>query len=295
MTKLILVLVLFFACLLPLSAACRKGAPGGGDLEEQLHATYVSTLMDANGFKVIQPGCVLVVQLDGIAACPSTKTAVMSVYEDGQVASESKSSILNAGKKIGALPIPGIGGSTAASGVPYGATACPGGTGRAYTMGEKVYLVKFEIRDQRKDTGLIFSLQSCGTCDPAAADPAHKPYRADLRVSLNKGFLASTDLKSIERVVGEVLAFPEDAASSADHDQPAASASQPSFAPIAPPPPAVPEPVAPSADVAAGMTPDQVKAALGEPLRVVKAGNKEIHTYKDLKVTFVNGRVSDIE
>ena len=47
--------------------------------------------------------------------------------------------------------------------------------------------------------------------------------------------------------------------------------------------------------MAEGQTIDQVVAALGQPLRKAKIGTKEIYTYKDLKVTFVNGKVKDIQ
>jgi len=45
------------------------------------------------------------------------------------------------------------------------------------------------------------------------------------------------------------------------------------------------------AEVAEGPTVDRVIAALGQPQRTAKIGDKEIYFYKDLKVTFVNGKV----
>jgi outer membrane protein OmpA-like peptidoglycan-associated protein len=47
--------------------------------------------------------------------------------------------------------------------------------------------------------------------------------------------------------------------------------------------------------VSTGLTPDEVVAALGQPPKKVKTGIKEIYYYKDLKVTFVNGKVTDVE
>jgi len=38
-----------------------------------------------------------------------------------------------------------------------------------------------------------------------------------------------------------------------------------------------------------------VKAALGPPEKIVNLGAKQIYVYKDLKVTFVNGKVSDVQ
>jgi hypothetical protein len=38
-----------------------------------------------------------------------------------------------------------------------------------------------------------------------------------------------------------------------------------------------------------------VVAAFGQPEKMVKLGAKEIYYYKDLKVTFVNGKVTDVQ
>ena len=58
---------------------------------------------------------------------------------------------------------------------------------------------------------------------------------------------------------------------------------------IPPPPPADP------VEIKIGQTTDQVIAALGQPLRKAKTATREIYFYKDLKVTFVNGKVKDVE
>jgi Domain of unknown function (DUF4352) len=52
----------------------------------------------------------------------------------------------------------------------------------------------------------------------------------------------------------------------------------------------------PTQTVEKGQTPDQVKAALGKPDKIVTTGTQMIYVYNDLaKVTFLNGRVSDVE
>ena len=56
-------------------------------------------------------------------------------------------------------------------------------------------------------------------------------------------------------------------------------------APIAPPP----------AEIALGQTMDQVEAALGPPKTKLDAGAKKIYVYKDMKITFKDGKVSDIQ
>jgi hypothetical protein len=44
-----------------------------------------------------------------------------------------------------------------------------------------------------------------------------------------------------------------------------------------------------------GMTIDEVKAIQGEPQKIVDLGSKKILVYKDLKITFSDGKVSDIQ
>jgi hypothetical protein len=40
---------------------------------------------------------------------------------------------------------------------------------------------------------------------------------------------------------------------------------------------------------------DQITTGFGQPLRVAKLGVKTIFYYKDMKVTFTNGKVSNVE
>jgi hypothetical protein len=61
---------------------------------------------------------------------------------------------------------------------------------------------------------------------------------------------------------------------------------------IAPPPPPADTP---PPTIALGQTMDQVTAGFGQPLKLAKIGPKTIFYYKDMKVTFTNGKVSNVE
>jgi len=61
---------------------------------------------------------------------------------------------------------------------------------------------------------------------------------------------------------------------------------------IAPPPPPAD---APPPTIALGQTELQLTSAFGQPVRVAKLGVKEIYYYKDMKVTFTNSKVSNVE
>jgi hypothetical protein len=47
--------------------------------------------------------------------------------------------------------------------------------------------------------------------------------------------------------------------------------------------------------IRSGMTPDQVIAILGQPSQALYTGNKVVYQFKDLKVTFIDGKVSQVE
>ncbi|MGD0737448.1 MAG: hypothetical protein ABR976_20145 [Terracidiphilus sp.] len=74
----------------------------------------------------------------------------------------------------------------------------------------------------------------------------------------------------------------------------ATEAAQPP-APIQAIPPPPPPTDMPPVTIAVRQTKEQVTAAFGQPLRLAKVGAKEIYYYKDMKVTFLNGKVSDVE
>ncbi len=50
-----------------------------------------------------------------------------------------------------------------------------------------------------------------------------------------------------------------------------------------------------STTIALGQTIDQVVGALGNPTRIIDAGAKKIYAYPDMKIIFLNGKVSDVQ
>jgi hypothetical protein len=257
-------------------------------LLNQLQTAYPLTIMDATGYKVSKPGTTFEIQLDGIQANPMKSPPFQNTFEDGQVVAGGHSTVSKfmpggLGKKPFAAPP------------------------RTLAAKEKVYLLKMDARDD----AVIFTVQTCGTCDPAAVDPSHKPFVASISFKFIKGFLAVTNLKQVKDAVGALLLVP-DAGASTDA-QPAAGAApqntpqnapqtqaQPpaqtaappdppvKFGDIAPPPPPAPE-------LKLGLTVDQIVAQLGQPVNTVTAGDKQIYLYKEWKITFVGGKVTDID
>ena len=54
-------------------------------------------------------------------------------------------------------------------------------------------------------------------------------------------------------------------------------------------------PAAEPINIEIGQTIDQVTAALGAPTKTVDLGAKKIYVYKDMKITFTSGKVSDVQ
>ena len=54
-------------------------------------------------------------------------------------------------------------------------------------------------------------------------------------------------------------------------------------------------PPAEQVNIEVGQTIDQVTAAMGQPLRKATVGAKTIYTYKDMKITFKDGKVADVQ
>ncbi len=62
----------------------------------------------------------------------------------------------------------------------------------------------------------------------------------------------------------------------------------------APPPPVVSTPPPPPQEVSLGMTVDQIVSMLGQPKNIMDVGPKKIYIYPQYKITFKEGKVSDI-
>ncbi|HTW67758.1 MAG TPA: hypothetical protein VME17_24250 [Bryobacteraceae bacterium] len=57
----------------------------------------------------------------------------------------------------------------------------------------------------------------------------------------------------------------------------------------------IPAPQAPPVNIDTGQSIDQVTTALGQPKSIVNLGAKKIYVYPDMKITFKDGKVSDVQ
>ncbi|MFZ1014368.1 MAG: hypothetical protein WAN28_13575, partial [Terracidiphilus sp.] len=159
---------------------------------------------------------------------------------------------------------------------------------RSFVPDEKWWVTRIQVE---KD-GIVLHLYS---------DPYNDMrYYADLKIPFpNKKEVPSPEVAL--QSVAEVLTVAPADNSGGPGNQEAAPAQAVATPPAAPPPPmaaiAPPPPPtdAPPPTIALGQTKDQVTGAFGQPLREAKLGAKEIFYYKDMKVTFTDGKVSNVD
>jgi hypothetical protein len=256
-------LAVSFSMLLALIGVCGGAARAQGTLQADLEKQYKLTKMgsDSTGDVVVAPGQVLVLQKSGVLGVPYKNVVFCpSHYQDGNLKPPNtmcKMSVTNVSKYI--------------------------------NSGEKVYVTKIEI--QQKDEKVIFSIVECDTCNNVQAASQMK---SQIVFHYPKGYLeGGADAGQVGDIIGQVLTADAGADQQAAGGAQDAGAAQPAAeAPAAAAPAA---PAAPPASVQMGMTPDQVVGVLGQPDKIVNLGAKQLYIYKDLKVTFLNGKVTDAQ
>ena len=230
-------------------------------LSDEIMAQYKLTRLgaDSNGIAVTEPGTVLMVQKGGILAFPPTDMGVLPTkYENGSI--HSPSPVMTGLFKQNV--------ST-----------------RFLTAGERVYVTKLDIN--LKAGKISFSLVECDSCN-GVQNPAY--HKSTLAFQFAKGYLETANPADVESTISQVLAIDSDA-NQGGGDAQGGQGQQGGGQQAAP---EQEKPAAP-VNISVGQSVEQVKAALGEPQKTVNLGTKQILVYKDLKVTFIKGKVTDVE
>jgi hypothetical protein len=243
---------------LPLAA---QGDPAA--LQQRLNTQFRLTTTTADRTDIVTAGDVVVIHKPGlIMYAVASPMPPSNTYKNGSIGQGWG----GFGKDL--LISMGSSGGTTAADYPH----------RTFVPEEKCWVTGIQVQ---KD-GVLFQLYS---------DPYDDiRYYANLKIPFpNKKAVPPVD--AFMQTVAEVLA-------SDSGDGPGGPSGQSATAPPAPLPviaPPPPPPDAPPPTVVLGQTEDQVTAGFGQPLRTAKLGVKEIYYYKDMKVTFRNGKVSDVE
>jgi len=161
---------------------------------------------------------------------------------------------------------------------------------RNFMAGDKIWIIAVE---QAKDGLVVYTLS-----DPYPSGDVNVRYMGSVKFPFPKNTTPPPD--QLLEQVSEVFSVDDAGTSAAKLAATASSPTPPAaaIAPIAPPPPPPDEPVAaaaPPPTISVGEKKADVITDFGQPLKDIKLATKEIFTYKDMKVTFVNGKVSDVQ
>ncbi len=243
-------------------------------LEDQLKAQFTLVKMgtDSGGAAVVEQGTILVIKKGGILGVPYSDQSIFATkYENGAVHSPNPMASKALGFGLGKL-------------------GRPAPTTQFFQLNTKVYPAKIAVslpKDQ-----VVIGIIDCDSCNNVSPTTF---FKADVVFQFPKGTLANTSPSQVEDTIAGLLAFDDSAGDQGGgqqggnnngqqgSNQAGGQAQQPQQAP---PPPQ---------QIEKGQTPDQVVAAIGQPDKIVNLGAKQIYVYKDIKVTFINGKVADVQ
>ncbi len=250
-------------------------------LQDQLVKEYkmVKLGSDTGGYSVVEEGTVLAIQKGGILAVPySDNSDFKTKYQDGQIHGPGGLSVMGRKSIMGK----------------FGKEQ----TTHLFAKGDKVYPTKIDV-NVAKDS-VTLGIVACDTCNKTDPPTYNK---AEVVFQFPKGSLANANKASIDKVIAEVFTLSKDdskddkggdkggqqqggqgqggAQGQGGQDQGQQGGDQQQQA----------DPVS----IEKGMTPDQVADAMGQPEKKVTLGIKQIYYYKDMKVIFMNGKVSDVQ
>ena len=152
---------------------------------------------------------------------------------------------------------------------------------RYFQVGEKVYPTKIDVNVGKEKVS--FTVVACDDCNGTNPPSSMK---GEVVFQFAKGYLEKAGVGDVEDAIGKVFLIAEDS-QQAQSNESGQQASQPQQA--------APQQQSEPATVQLGMTTDEVQSALGKPDKIFNVGPKQIYVYKDVKVTFQNGKVADVQ
>jgi hypothetical protein len=131
---------------------------------------------------------------------------------------------------------------------------------RSYKVGERDYIDHLAVKENEIQIGLV-TLDTYDVIEKGESKPSR--FKAQLHFQFARGQLDTMSFSEVADVIGTVLAR-EDELKAAK-------------------------------TVSLGQTKEQVEAEMGKPETILDLGPKVVYVYKNLKIIFVDGRVTDVE
>lgn len=254
----ILAMILLFVALLSPSFARGQAV----SLQEQLSAQYKLSKVasDSGGFAVVNEGTLLTIQKGGVLSVPWTSlTLCPAKYQDNAFHA-------SVGFCAGMLK----------------------NVSRYFKVGDKVYPVKIDVNvDKAKISLTVVSCDSCNGVNPPTS------MKGEVVFQYAKGSLEKASVGEIEDAIGQVFLISSDDQQGQGNNE--AGQQQGTQQQGNQQQPEQQQQQSEPQTIQLGMTTDQVQGVLGKPDKVFNLGAKQIYVYKDVKVTFLNGKVSDVQ
>ena len=163
--------------------------------------------------------------------------------------------------------------------------------------GDRVYITKIDKKDESSDELLRFTILTVNSFDVTGQSFQRKFY-ATVSFKFKKGYLDDTPPEDVEKVIEAVLT-PDTDDSQSDTSAAAQPAQKRPTVPVTPPPatppPTPPAPAGPPPTITIGESSTQVLQAMGMPLQMIDLGKKKTYVYKNMKIIFVDDKVSDVQ
>jgi hypothetical protein len=253
---------------------CSLNARGSSGVVTTIEKKYVVTEVSANREQITKDGTTMSLKCAGIYSLPANQvlTSPDNAVSDGKIKSPSM---------MAKMTLETLG-------------------SRVLQTGEKVYITKIEDKTDSKGDVLKFSLL---TVSPLEVRGQHvqKKFGATVSFHFKKGYLDEVPPDDVEQAIEAVIAPDSGSDQAQSGGGPPPPAQQP-FAPrqaVAAPPPTPPAaPVAPAGPpptITIGETSTQVLQAMGMPQQMIDLGKKKTYVYKNMKVIFVDDKVSDVQ
>lgn len=260
-------------------------AAQNASLDDDLSKTFkpAKTGSDSTGTVVTEPGTVLAIKKGGIRAFPPDDMTVLpNTYQDGNVKAAPAKTMGKAGSKVAGLFGSHIPGASTVQGQDKGDNS------RLLALDTKVYVTK--ITSDPKSDKVHVNIIECDSCNKVEKPSS---FKAQIDFQFPKGYLAGgADAGQLSDVIAQVLSPSTDDANAqggGDQQQAQGGGQQQAAAPAQAAPPQQ------TASIEKGQTEDQVIAAFGQPDKRVNLGSKVLLIYKDMKVTLIGGKVSDVQ
>lgn len=245
------------------------------------HFRLASGKLDAKGRPIVSPGKILIVNEEGIVGFASNQSSLVQLCF-----SEFQAGELHPPRNP--------------------ACVLDGQQRRVFKVDDPVCITAIDAYPSNDAVSL-----SLINCDDNGDGGQPGAFRAVVVFRFPKSSMSATSASRIEETIGQLLASGKPDAADAPTDYPHGSAPaaevsssakpdraaipQPNPQPQSTAPSSGPAAPLPATQVSIGQTQREVEAILGAPSAIADLGAKAIYFYPDLKIVFIDGKVSQIQ